>query len=238
MGFITNPMEIEKRSFEKIDEGLTGRQFDPRNINVIKRVIHTTADFDYADNLFFSEGAVTVAIEAIKSGARIVTDTQMARAGINKKAAAQLGCVVNCFIDAPEVYEIAQKNGFTRARAAVDYAAETLENPVVFVVGNAPTALIRLFELITGNVYSPVLIVAVPVGFVNVVESKELILSLDGNGGEHRGTVHLLDFSKQMNRSPAWFVPHIVAKGQKGGSNVAAAICNALLYEATERVLA
>jgi len=218
MEFITNPMEIEKRSFEKISEGLAGRQFDARNLNVIKRVIHTTADFDYADNLVFSEGAAEVAIDALKSRASIVTDTQMARAGINKKAAAQLGCDVHCFIDVPEVFEVAERNGSTRARAAVDYAAETLENPVIFVVGNAPTALIRLYELITGNVFSPVLVVAVPVGFVNVVESKELILSLNGDG-------------------PPALLASIVARGQKGGSNVAAAICNALLYEATGREL-
>jgi len=243
MNIITNPEEIEKRSFEIVSEKLASRQIDPLNINVIKRVIHTTADFDYADNLVFSDGVVSTAKDILKSGSRIVTDTRMAEAGINKKAAVQLDCDLHCFIDAPEVFEASRANGFTRARAAVDYAAETLENPVVFVVGNAPTALIRLFELITGNVYSPVLIVAVPVGFVNVVESKELILSLDGNGGEHkgtvpsRGTVHLLEKNKQMNCPLAWFVPHIVAKGQKGGSNVAVAICNALLYEATERTL-
>jgi len=219
MNFITNPAEIEKRSFEIITENLTGRQFEPQNENVIKRVIHTTADFDYADNLIFSKDAVTVAKGALKNGARIVTDTQMAKSGINKKVAAQLGCDVHCFIDAPEVFEIARTNGFTRARAAVDHAAETLENPVIFVVGNAPTALIRLYELITGSGFSPVLIIAVPVGFVNVVESKELVLGLRGAGGG------------------VPYIPHIVAKGQKGGSNVAAAICNALLYEATDRRL-
>jgi len=217
MNFITDPAEIEKRSFEIIAANLAGRQFDPQNINVIKRVIHTTADFDYADNLVFSGDVAAIAKDALKNGARIVTDTQMARSGINKKAAARLGCDVHCFIDAPEVFEIARTNGMTRARAAVDHAAATLEDPVIFVVGNAPTALIRLYELITGGGYSPVFIVAVPVGFVNVVESKELILGLRGaDGGAPR-------------------IPHIVAKGQKGGSNVAAAICNALLYEATER---
>lgn len=206
MSIITNPAEIEKRSFEIITERLGGRRFEPQNENVIKRVIHTTADFDYADNLFFSKDAASVAKQALKKGARIVTDTQMAKSGINKKAAAQLGCDVYCYIDSPEVYELAQANGSTRARAAVDRAAEALENPVIFVAGNAPTALIRLHELILAGTFSPTLIIAVPVGFVNVVESKELILGLK--------------------------TPHIVARGQKGGSNVAAAICNALLYEA------
>ena len=211
MNLITNPAEIEKRSFEIISEKLAGRQFDSQHINVIKRVIHTTADFDYADNLVFSKDAAAVAKNAFKNEARIVTDTQMARAGINKKAVEQLGCSVHCFIDTPEVIETAKASGVTRARAAVDRAIETLENPLIFVAGNAPTTLIRLHELISSGAFSPVLIIAVPVGFVNVVESKEMILNLQ--------------------------VPHIVAKGQKGGSNVAAAICNALLYETTERLL-
>ena len=209
MNFLTSPEEIEKRSFEIISEKLEGRHFDPQNINVIKRVIHATADFDYADNLVFSDGAAAIAKGSIKNGARIVTDTQMVKAGINKKAVDQFGCNLYCYVDAPEVAEVARANGLTRARAAVDRAVETLENPIIFVVGNAPTALIRLYELISSGAFSPVLIIAVPVGFVNVVESKELILGLG--------------------------VPHIVAKGQKGGSNVAAAICNALLYEITER---
>ena len=214
MNYITNPAEIEKRSFEIIQEKLDQKLFgsQPQNINVIKRVIHTTADFDYADNLIFSDNAVTIAKDALKNGARIVTDTQMAKAGINKKAAMQLGCELFCFMDAPEVAKTAQSSEITRARAAVDYAANTLENPLIFVVENAPTALIRLYELITEHSFSPVFIIAVPVGFVNVVESKELILGLK--------------------------IPHIAAKGQKGGSNVAAAICNALLYEIKDMELA
>ena len=211
MIFITNPAEIERKSFEIITEALAGRQFEPQHSSIIKRCIHTTADFDYADNLAFSDGAVMVAKEAIRNGAHIVTDTQMAKSGINKKAAAQFNCGLHCFIDAPEVVEAAQAKGTTRAREAVDKAVETLENPIIFVVGNAPTALIRLYELITSGSFSPALIIAVPVGFVNVVESKGLILGLQ--------------------------TPHIVAKGQKGGSNVAAAVCNALFYEALGRSL-
>ena len=205
MNFITNPEEIERRSFELITAELGERQLDPQNEKVIKRVIHTTADFDYADNLFFSGSAVSAAKDALERGAHIVTDTKMAQAGINKKAAGRLGCEVHCFIDAVEVVEAAKKSGYTRAHEAVDYAAKTLEGPVIFVVGNAPTALIRLHELITSNNLTPELIIAVPVGFVNVVESKELIMELK--------------------------IPHIIAKGRKGGSNVAAAICNALLYD-------
>jgi len=216
MHIVTNPAEIERRSLEIIGETLrteyADMQFEPRNMNVLKRVIHATADFDYARNLFFSTGAVPTALQALKNGARIVTDTQMAKAGINKKTVAELGCELHCFIDAPEVVETARINGYTRARAAVDRAAGMFDDAVIFVVGNAPTALIRLHELITENAYKPVFIIGVPVGFVNVTESKELILGLG--------------------------VPHIVAKGRKGGSSVAAAICNALLYEAAERVWA
>ncbi|MDR0314047.1 MAG: precorrin-8X methylmutase [Treponema sp.] len=216
MNFITNPVEIEKRSFDIITEKLVGRQLDQQNANVIKRVIHSTADFDYADNLVFSDNAVAIAKAALKNGAQIVTDTQMAKAGINKKVIELLGCTVHCFIDAPEVSKAAQEKGVTRARAAVDMAVETLSGetptaPIVFVIGNAPTALIRLHELICAGKSAPTMIVAVPVGFVNVVEAKELILNLQ--------------------------VPYIVARGQKGGSNVAAAIINALLYETTERTL-
>ena len=211
MSLITNPIEIEKRSFAIISEKLAGRALAPQYENVIKRVIHTTADFDYADNLVFSEGVMGIAKEALQKGARIVSDTNMVKSGINKKAALELGCDVFCFIDAPEVAAAAQKSGFTRSREAVDRAAETLENPMIFVVGNAPTALIRLYELITSRSLAPALVIAAPVGFVNVVEAKELMMELE--------------------------VPYIVAKGQKGGSNVAAAICNALLYETTGRVL-
>ena len=211
MEFISAPAEIEKRSFQKISERLATDGLDPQTLDVVKRVIHTTADFDYAENLVFSSNALTAARTALRAGADLVTDTQMAKAGINKKALSQLGCKVHCFIDTPEVQQAAQALGTTRAWAAVDWAAETLTGPLIYVVGNAPTALIRLYELITQQGFAPDLIIAVPVGFVNVVESKELIMGLE--------------------------VPHIVAKGQKGGSNVAAAICNALLYEVTHRVL-
>ena len=212
MSFITDPAEIEKESFARIAQGLGDRQFDPRNLPVLKRVIHTTADFDYADNLVFSEGAVEAAKNALRKGAAIVTDTQMARAGINKQAVEKLRCSLHCFIDAPEVAQAALANGSTRAKAAVDHAAQTLGNgPVLFVSGNAPTALIRVHELVESGKFLPALIVGVPVGFVNVVESKELILGLP--------------------------VPYIVARGRKGGSNVAAAIVNALLYDETQRVL-
>ena len=198
------PMDIEKRSFEIITEILGQRQLDPENELVIKRAIHTTADFDYADNLVFSPHAVQRGIEALKQGCDIVTDTQMAKSGINKTILSKLGGEVHCFMSDADVAQEAKERGVTRAMVSMERSA-TLEKPCIFAIGNAPTALICIRELIDAGKLNPALVVGVPVGFVNVVESKELILELD--------------------------TPHIVARGRKGGSNVAAAICNAMLYQ-------
>ena len=161
------------------------------------------ADFDYADNLAFSEDVVNKAIEAIKNGACIVTDTQMAKSGINKKALARYGGEVYCFMSDEDVAKEAKEKGSTRATVCMDKAA-AMDKPLIFAIGNAPTALVRLYELITEGKLKPELIIGVPVGFVNVVQSKELIMETDA--------------------------PYIVAKGRKGGSNIAACIVNALLY--------
>ena len=203
---IVKPMEIEKRSFEIITELLGDRKLDPENEPVIKRVIHTTADFEYADNLVFSPGAVAKGIEGLKAGCHIVTDTSMAMSGINKTILGKLGGQVHCFIADPDVAEEAKARGITRSAVSMEKAAK-LDKPCIFAVGNAPTALIALHELMEAGAVKPALIIGVPVGFVNVVESKELILQDD--------------------------VPFIVARGRKGGSNVAAAICNAMLYQIT-----
>ena len=197
------PMEIEKESFRIITEELGDRPLDPEQAPIIKRVIHTTADFDYADNLYFSPGAVRLAKEAIRGGATVVTDTQMALAGINKRTLARFGGEALCFMSDEDVAAEAKARGVTRARLCMDKAARLGEN-VIFAIGNAPTALIRLRELLDGG-YRPRLIIGVPVGFVNVIPSKELIIETD--------------------------VPCIVARGRKGGSNVAACIVNALLYD-------
>jgi len=197
-------MDIEKRSFEIITGLLEGRVLDPENELVVKRVIHTTADFDYADNLCFSEHAVTGGIEALRGGCDIVTDTQMARAGINKTVLARLGGQVHCFMSDQDVAEEARDRGVTRAAVSMERAAG-LGKPCVFAIGNAPTALLALHDLIAAGKAKPALIIGVPVGFVNVVESKERIMTAG--------------------------VPYIVARGRKGGSNVAAAICNAMLYQ-------
>ena len=200
-------MDIEKRSFAIITEEL-GYELPEDKAPIIKRCIHTSADFDYAQNLMFSDDVVEKALKALKNGACIVTDTQMAKAGINKKALQKFGGEVYCFMSDEEVAEIARKNGTTRATASMDKAA-ALQKPLIFAIGNAPTALVRLYELIEDGKLQPELIIGVPVGFVNVVQSKELIMQAD--------------------------VPYIVAKGRKGGSNIAACICNALLYMAGGR---
>ena len=198
------PMDIEKRSFAIITETLGDKKIDPENELVVKRAIHTTADFDYADNLVFSEHAVKKGIEALKAGCDIVTDTQMAKAGINKTILQSLGGEVHCFMADPDVAAEAKERGVTRALVSMEKAAK-LPKKCIFAIGNAPTALIRLRELLDAGEIDPALIIGVPVRVVNVVESKELIIA-----------------SK---------APYIVARGRKGGSNVAAAIVNAMLYQ-------
>lgn len=197
------PKEIETRSFEIITEELGDTPLIPGTELIVKRCIHTSADFDYAENLCFSTNAVEKAIEAIKNGACIVTDTQMAKAGINKKALAKYGGEVFCFMSDEDVSVKAKELGCTRATASMDKAA-SMGKPLIFAIGNAPTALVRLYELIQEKKISPYLIIGVPVGFVNVVQSKEMIMKTN--------------------------TPYIVARGRKGGSNIAACICNALLY--------
>jgi precorrin-8X/cobalt-precorrin-8 methylmutase len=197
------PTEIEKRSFEMITEELGDMKFPEDRAPIIKRVIHTTADFDYAKNLYFSKEAISAGKAALLAGAHIVTDTKMAMAGINKPALQKCGGEIHCFISDEEVADEAKVRGVTRAVVSMEKACR-LQQPLIFAVGNAPTALLRLKELIDEDRITPKLIIGVPVGFVNVVESKEIIKTAG--------------------------IPCIVAEGRKGGSNVAAAICNALMY--------
>ena len=202
------PAEIEKRSFEIITQELGDRQFPEEIAPVVKRVIHTTADFDYADNLMFSPHAVRQALQAIQDGAHIVTDTNMAKSGINKKILAKFGGEVHCFVAEPDVAAEAKQRGVTRSTVSMERAAK-LHVPLIFAIGNAPTALIQLEKMIAAGQLHPELIVGVPVGFVNVVESKERMMQAG--------------------------VPYIVARGRKGGSNVAVSIINALLYQLVQR---
>lgn len=197
------PADIERRSFEIIESEL------PREIKgtlkpIVMRVIHTTADFDYADSLCFSDGVVGTLKRAIKNGADIVTDTQMAKSGVNKPRLASYGGKVRCYMSDGDVAAMARENGTTRAAASMEKAARE-GGRAIFAIGNAPTALIKLCELIKSGKIEPIAVIGVPVGFVNAAQSKELIMTAG--------------------------VPYIVSRGRKGGSNVAAAICNAVLYD-------
>ena len=206
------PADIERTSISIITRELDelGLNPPPETAAVVKRVIHTTADFDYAKNLRFTPGAVQAAVRALQRGAVIVTDTNMALAGISRPGLAKLGCEAVCYMADPAVAEAAKQAGTTRAVAAMHRAAR--EHPgAVLAVGNAPTALLTIAEEIEAGL-QPALVIGVPVGFVNVVESKETLFAVCEQHG----------------------VPAIAAMGRKGGSNVAAAICNALVYSAAE----
>ena len=205
---IVKPEDIEKRSMEIITSELGGRTWPEPEFSIVKRCIHTSADFDYADNLCFSENAAQLGVEALRRGAHIVTDTRMAWSGINKKKLASFGGEAHCFMSDEDVAAEAKAKGCTRAAICMERGA-ALPGEVIFAIGNAPTALIRLYELMEEGNLRPALIIGAPVGFVNVVESKELIMEICEKTG----------------------VPFIVPKGRKGGTNVAATICNAMLYQ-------
>lgn len=210
MSIIIRPSDIEQNSMAIISAELKERgiELPADRAGVVRRVIHTTADFDYAENLVFTDGAVERAVEALRCGCGIVTDTNMAKAGISKPALSKVGGKVKCYMADSNVAAAAKKAGTTRAVMAMQFAARVAPH-AVYAIGNAPTALLQLSEQIADG-FRPNLVIGVPVGFVNVVESKE----------------ELLATCRQYD------VPAIVALGRKGGSNVAAAICNALLYEA------
>lgn len=200
------PEEIEKRSFEIITEELKamGMEIPAEEAPVTKRVIHTSADFDYAKTMAYSKDAIAIAKQLLRRGADIVTDTNMALSGINKTVLAQFGGEAHCFMADPEVDKMAKERKTTRASVSMEKAAQ-IPKPVIFAVGNAPTALVQLYDMMQEGTWKPAFIIGVPVGFVNVEAAKELILKTE--------------------------VPYIINRGRKGGSNVAAAICNALLYE-------
>ncbi|MBQ9360887.1 MAG: precorrin-8X methylmutase [Lachnospiraceae bacterium] len=215
------PEEIERRSFEIIEEELKARsisvpsQYDTASDeerelcrSIVYRCIHTTADFDYARTLRFSDNAIDIIKKLLCEGADIVTDTNMALAGINKKKLESHGGQVHCFMADEDVAKEAQERGLTRAYVAMEKAMSLYEanpeKPMIFAIGNAPTALISLYDIYSKGLFKPDFIIGAPVGFVNVVHSKELIMKTD--------------------------IPYIINEGNKGGSPVAAAIVNALLY--------
>lgn len=205
--YIKVPMDIERRSFEIIGEEMGPHDFNERELSIIKRVIHTTADFEYKDLVYIREGAIDAALELLKKGVTIYTDTQMALSGINKKALKDLNCNVKCYVSDEEVAKIAKERGITRSMAAVEKAAA--DGVEFFVFGNAPTALFRLKELILEGKSEAKFIIGSPIGFVGAAESKVEIEKLS--------------------------TPMINVRGRKGGSTVAAAIVNALMYLVVDR---
>lgn len=207
--FITDPMAIEKKSMEIINSLLPAEcpghpDFTPQEWKVVQRVIHTTADFEYAGIMQFYNQAIAVAQDAVRRGYQVVTDTNMALAGINKALLAKYGVEAKCFISDGQVAGEAKEKGLTRAIVSMEHAVRDNKNGI-FVIGNAPTALARLIELAAEGVFAPAVIIGVPVGFVGAAESKDLLGKTD--------------------------IPHILTRGRKGGSNVAAAIVNAILYQ-------
>lgn len=208
------PADIEKTSMEIIADELImrGITVPEENYGVMRRVIHATADFDYAENLTFTEGAVSAGVSAFAHATPIVTDTNMTLAGISRMAMGRLSVTAHCFMAEPKIRDLAMEQGMTRAAASQIYAAKQMPGAVLSV-GNAPTALIEISRQIRAGL-APALVIGVPVGFVNVTESKEELLAV----------------------CRAYNVPAIVSRGRKGGSTVACAILNALLYEAAGMV--
>jgi precorrin-8X/cobalt-precorrin-8 methylmutase len=201
------PEEIESTSFDIIDREVGDHDFNGPQWSIVRRMIHTTADFEFKEMVRFHPGAITAGIEAIRSGKMIITDTNMARVGIRTKELVQFGASVKCYMDDPLIHEKAKSNGTTRAKVAVEMAVNDMEDGI-YVVGNAPTALLRLIELINQNKARPALVIGLPVGFVNAAESKAALMELD--------------------------YPYISNIGRKGGSNLAASVVNALIILAGE----
>ena len=198
------PQEIERESFSIIQRELKemGKELSERTAPIVVRCIHTSADFSYADTLAFSDGAIDTAMDLLRNGATVVTDTNMALAGIRSRQLARFGGRAVCFMADEAVADEAKRRETTRAFVSMEHAAK-LDGPVIFAIGNAPTALLSLHEMIAAEAYRPELVIGVPVGFVNVEAAKEMIM---GDG-----------------------IPYIVNRGRKGGSSIAAAIVNALM---------
>jgi precorrin-8X/cobalt-precorrin-8 methylmutase len=202
--YVKDPGKIESTSMDIIENALENNSFSPVELTVVKRMIHTTGDFDYQHIVSFMPGAVEAGIEAVKSGCRIVTDTRMVFSGINKRVLERLNCRIDCYIDHEEVFTLAKEKGITRSMAAMELASQ--EDIDIAVIGNAPTALYRIGELIQETRIAPELIIGVPVGFVGAAEAREFIRGIN--------------------------IPSITTIGTKGGSNVAAAVMNAIIYMA------
>lgn len=207
MGYIKVPMDIEKRSFEIIGKEMGNHDFSDRELNVVKRVIHTTADFEYKDLIRIDEQSIDKALSLLKKGCKIYTDTQMIKSGINKKALEKLGCEIVNYVSTEEAFRIAKEKNITRSMAAIEIAMN--EGIEFFVFGNAPTALYRLIELYREGKAKPKFVIGAPIGFVGASESKEELLKTD--------------------------LDNITIRGRKGGSTVSVAIVNALMYMVVDR---
>lgn len=207
--YVKDPLEIEKKSFEIISEELGEKNGTGLKMDMIKRVIHTTADLDYGDLLQFKEGVEEKILAAFTAGCTIISDTNMIKAGISKKLADRLGIDLQCFVDSEEVYKIAREKGITRSMAAIDMASR-LPGKKLFVIGNAPTALYRILELVETGALDPVAVLGIPVGFVGAAESKDALWAMD--------------------------IPSVITKGRKGGSTIGVALVNAVLREAVHRL--
>lgn len=205
--YVKDPMEIERKSFEIISEELGEKNGYGLKMDMIKRVIHTTADLDFIDILDFKEGVENKLLEAFQAGCTIMSDTNMIKSGISKKMAGQLGIQIMCFVDSEEAHREAKEKGITRSMAAIDMAAR-LPGKKVFVIGNAPTALYRILELSEKGELAPEAVIGVPVGFVGAAESKEALWAVD--------------------------IPAVIAKGRKGGSTIGVALVNAVMKEAVK----
>lgn len=208
MDYIKKPMEIEERSFEIIGEEMGEHSFTEEELKIVKRTIHTTGDFDYKNIVYIREGAIEAGKELLAKGIKIYTDTNMAKSGINKAALKKLNCSVECYVSNEDVAKIAKERGITRSMAGIEKAVE--DGVEFFVFGNAPTALYKLIELTKEGKANPKFIIGAPVGFVGAAESKE-------------------EAEKQLS------IPMVTIRGRKGGSNVAAAIVNALMYMVVDR---
>ena len=205
--YINNPMEIEEKSMEIIENSFKNVDFTDQELTVAKRIIHTTGDVSYSEIIKFQNDFIKNSLEALKSGGKIYTDTNMTKAGINKKSLEKLGLEVVCYVSDEDVFKLAKKNNTTRSQAAIEKAIN--EGIKIFSVGNAPTALFKLLEEVDKDKVNPDFIIGVPVGFVGAAESKE----------------ELRKYS----------IPQITTVGNKGGSNVAASIINSLMYMLVKR---
>ena len=203
------PNEIEAQSFTIIDAEAGSHAFSSDEWQIVRRMIHTSADFDYMKTVRFHPNAVSKGIQAIHEGKAIITDTTMAKSGINAAGLAHFGCRVTCLIQDSQVCQSAHDEGNTRAAAAVDAALAEMQGGI-YVVGNAPTALLRLIALIRAGQACPALVIGLPVGFVNAAESKADLMAMN--------------------------YPSISNIGRKGGSTVAASVVNALVKLAAAKL--